>query len=213
MVRRLADRCRLFHIWVPPGRRRLGARIPANPCSSVPFAPSLRPVLARGRRGLGARIPANPCSSVPFTPSLGLVLACGRRGLGARISAKPCSSVCFAPSLRTFSARGRRDLVHESPQSLVLPFSLHQVSGHFRPARRASPRRSNPADVSPACSRSCARRALFAVMLFINLQKRYNEMARLARGRFGRRKGTRSKQFITGGIKIGERTCLTKSLV
>ncbi len=67
------------------------------------------------------------------------------------------------------------------------------------------------------CTKSRAhfgpRRALFAVMLFINLQKRYNEMARLARGRFGRRKGTRSKQFITGGIMIGERTCLTKSLV
>ena len=26
------------------------------------------------------------------------------------------------------------DLVHESPQSLILPFPLHQVSGHFRPA-------------------------------------------------------------------------------
>lgn len=26
------------------------------------------------------------------------------------------------------------DLVHESPQSLILSFPLHQVSGHFRPA-------------------------------------------------------------------------------
>ena len=138
----------------PAAATGLGAKIPARPCSSVPFAPSLGPVLARGRRGLGARIPANPCSSVPFAPSLGPVLVRGRRGLGARIPAKPCYFVPFAPSLGP---------------------------------RRLCPR-PRP-----------ARRALFAVMLFINLQKRYNEVARLARGRFGRRKGTRSKQFITGG--------------
>ena len=190
MVRRLADRCRLFYIWVPPGRRRLGARIPANPYSSVPFAPSLRTFSAHGRRGLGARIPAKPCSSVLFAPSLRTFSAHGRRGLGARIPAKPYSSVPFAPSLGLVLARGRRGLGARIP---------------------AKPYSSVP--FAPSLGPILARRALFAVMLFINLQKRYNEMARLARGRFGRRKGTRSKQFITGGIMIGERTCVTKSLV
>ena len=85
------------------GRGGLGARIPAKSCSFVAFAPSLRVVSRRGRRGLGARILARPCSSVPFAPSLRPFSACGRRGLGARIPAKPCSSVAFAPSLRAFS--------------------------------------------------------------------------------------------------------------
>ena len=125
------------------GRRRLGARIPATPCSSVSFAPSLRGFSVRGRRRLGARIPAKPYSSVSFAPSLRGFSVRGRRGLGARIPASPCSSVSFAPSLRGFSVRaadsvGQRpaaaDLVHESPQTLVLPSPLHQVFGYFRPA-------------------------------------------------------------------------------
>ena len=62
---------------------------------------------ARGRRGLGARISAKPCSTVLFAPSLGPVLVRGRRGLGARIPAKPCYFVPFAPSLRFVSPHSR----------------------------------------------------------------------------------------------------------
>ena len=97
------------------GRRGLGARIPATPCSSISFAPSLRGFSVRGRRGLGARIPAKPCSSVPFAPSLRAFSTPGRRGLGARTPAKPCSSVPFTPSLRAFSAPGRRGLGAQTP--------------------------------------------------------------------------------------------------
>ena len=81
------------------------------------------------------------------------------------------------------------------------------------PAQPPAPLRSCPPAPRARTAGPPAAGALFAVMLFINLQKRYNEMARLASGRFGQRKGTRSKQLITGGIMIGERTCLTKSLV
>ena len=90
------------------GRCRLGAQIPAKPCSFVPFAPSLRTFSAPGRRGLGARTLAKPCSSVPFAPSLQAFSPLGRHELGARTPAKPCSSVPFAPSLRDFSAPGRQ---------------------------------------------------------------------------------------------------------
>ena len=97
------------------GRRRLGARIPAKPCSFVPFAPSLRTFSALGRRGLGAQTPARPCSFVPFAPSLRTFSALGRHGLGARTPAKPCSFVPFAPNLRAFSAIGRRGLGAQTP--------------------------------------------------------------------------------------------------
>ena len=99
-----------FKAWPP----WIGARIHAKSCSSVAFAPSLRPFSACGRRGLGARIPAKSCSSVPFAPSLRVVSRSGRGGLGARIPARPCSFVPFAPSLRAFShaAAGKRDLNH-----------------------------------------------------------------------------------------------------
>ena len=36
-----------------------------------------------------------------------------------------------------FRCAAAADLVHESPQNLVLPFPLHQVSGHFRRAAAA----------------------------------------------------------------------------
>ena len=126
-----------------------------------------------------------------------------------------------------FQHPGGGGLVHEFPQALVSPFPLHQVSDSFRPAAGQVGAWLPAKPYSTVGSRQHRRRfpawrhhcwhrpagALFAVMLFINLQKRYNEMARLASGRFGQRKGTRSKQLITGGIIIGERTCLTKSLV
>ena len=102
------QKCRGSFVGLDGGRRGgLGARIPARPCSSVRFAPSLRPFSAWGRWGLGARIPARPCSSVRFAPSLRVVSRRGRRGLGARIPAKSSSFVRFAPSLRVVSKRGR----------------------------------------------------------------------------------------------------------
>ena len=112
MVRQLG-RCpgRLF-LFFRPG---VGARIPADPCSFVPFAPSLRTFSALGRRGLGAQTPARPCSFVPFAPSLRTFSALGRHGLGARTPAKPCSFVPFAPNLRAFSAIGRRGLGAQTP--------------------------------------------------------------------------------------------------
>ena len=97
------------------GRCRLGAQIPAAPCSFVPFAPSLQAFSALGRHGLGAQTPAKPCSFVPFAPSLRAFSALGRRRLGAQIPAKPCSFVPFAPSLRTVSALGRRGLGAQTP--------------------------------------------------------------------------------------------------
>ena len=103
---RQLGRCpgRLF-LFFRPG---VGARIPADPCSFVPFAPSLRTFSALGRHGLGAQIPAKPCSFVPFAPSLRTFSALGRRGLGAQTPSKPHSFVPFAPSLRAFSALGRQ---------------------------------------------------------------------------------------------------------
>ena len=90
------------------GRRELGAKTPARPCSFVPFAPSLRTFSALGRRGLGAQIPAKLYFFVPFAPSLRAFSAIGRHGLGAQTPARPCSFVLFAPSLRAFSALGRQ---------------------------------------------------------------------------------------------------------
>ena len=125
--RRQLGRCpgHLF-LFFRPG---VGARIPADPCSFVPFAPSLRTFSALGRHGLGAQIPAKPCSFVPFAPNLRAFSALGRRGLGAHIPAKPCSFVPFAPSLRTFSALGRRGLGAQTP---ARPCSFV----HFAPSLR-----------------------------------------------------------------------------
>ena len=90
------------------GRRGLGARAPAKPCSFVSFAPSLQAFSVLGRHGLGAQIPAKLYFFVPFAPSLRTFSALGRRGLGAQTPAKPHSFVPFAPSLRAFSALGRQ---------------------------------------------------------------------------------------------------------
>ena len=117
-MERQHGRCpgRLF-LFFRPG---VGARIPAAPCSFVPFAPSLRTFSALGRRGLGAQIPAKPCSFVPFAPSLRTFSALGRHGLGAQIPTKPCSFVPFAPSLWDFSALGRRGLGAQTPAKPVM---------------------------------------------------------------------------------------------
>ena len=71
------------------GRRGLGARAPAKPCSFVSFAPSLQAFSVLGRHGLGAQIPAKLYFFVPFAPSLRTFSALGRHGLGARTPAKP----------------------------------------------------------------------------------------------------------------------------
>ena len=98
---------------------QLGARNPASPCSSVPFAPSPTRFFARGRRRLGARNPAGPCSSVSFAPSPPRFFARGRCRLGARNPAGPCSSVPFAPSPPRFFAHARAGVVPHRPLTLV----------------------------------------------------------------------------------------------
>ena len=81
----------------------LGARNPANPYYSVPFAPSF--ILFSPPRGsrLGAKNPANPYYSVPFAPSFILFSPARGSGLGARNPANPYYSVPFAPSPTYFS--------------------------------------------------------------------------------------------------------------
>ena len=111
------------------GRRRLGARIPAKPCSSVSFAPSPKAFSATGRRGFGARFHAKPCSSVSFTPSPGAFSTNGRRGFGARFPAKPCSSVSFAPSPGAFSETGRRGFGARFPAKPCSFVNGHHVFG------------------------------------------------------------------------------------
>ena len=95
---------------------------------------------ASGRRGLGARIPAKPCSSVPLAPSPGAFSANGRRRLGARFPAKPCSFVSFAPSSRDFSETGRfHPIKTPSRKRRVLIFSCYSLPRPLpRPATRRS---------------------------------------------------------------------------
>ena len=111
------------------GRRGLGARSPAKPCSSVSFAPSPRDFSETGRRRLGARFSAKPCSFVSLAPSPGAFSATGRRGFGARFPAKPCSSVSFAPSPRAFSATGRRGFGARFPAKPCSFVNGHHVFG------------------------------------------------------------------------------------
>ena len=90
------------------GRRGLGARAPAKPCSFVSFAPSLQAFSVLGPARTWCTDPTKPCSFVFFAPSLQAFSVLGRRGLGAQTPARPCSFVPFAPSLRTFSALSRQ---------------------------------------------------------------------------------------------------------
>ena len=92
-----------FILFSPARGSGLGAKNPANPYYSVPFAPSfILFSLARGSR-LGARSPANPYYSVPFAPSFILFSPPRGAGLGARNPANPYYSVPFAPSPTYFS--------------------------------------------------------------------------------------------------------------
>ena len=89
------------------GGTRLCRQTGANSAGGrAAFSCFFGPGLTLGRCRLGAQIPAAPCSFVPFAPSLQAFSALGRHGLGAQTPAKPCSFVPFAPSLRTFSALG-----------------------------------------------------------------------------------------------------------
>ena len=74
-----------------------------------------------GRRGLGARFLAKPCSSVPLAPSPGAFSGTGRRaGRGASLPAIPCSFVDGHHVFRTGEARCEPDVVLHSPQNLAL---------------------------------------------------------------------------------------------
>ena len=74
-----------------------------------------------GRRGLGARFLAKPCSSVPLAPSSGAFSGTGRRaGRGASLPAIPCSFVDGHHVFRTGEARCEPDVVLHSPQNLAL---------------------------------------------------------------------------------------------
>ena len=74
-----------------------------------------------GRRGLGARFLAKPCSSVPLAPSSGAFSGTGRRaGRGASLPAIPCSFVDGHHVSRTGEARCEPDVVLPSPQNLAL---------------------------------------------------------------------------------------------
>ena len=89
------------------GGTRLCRQTGANSAGGrAAFSCFFGPGLTLGRCRLGAQIPAAPCSFVPLAPSLQAFSALGRHGLGAQTPAKPCSFVPFAPSLRTFSALG-----------------------------------------------------------------------------------------------------------
>ena len=74
-----------------------------------------------GRRGLGARFLAKPCSSVPLAPSSGAFSGTGRRaGRGASLPAIPCSFVDGHHVSRKSRAAGEPDVVPPSPQNLAL---------------------------------------------------------------------------------------------
>ena len=204
------------------GSRQHRRRFPgASPAKLAPGS-SQSLCLPSGHANTGAVFPARGRPSWRLAPREAFVFCqvtptpapFSRRGadqVGAWLLAKPLSSVGSRQHRRL--GPGRRGARRRRNKG------LQGAAHHVRSVTpRAGPTPPAPAGPTPppfprSAAVHVARRALFAVMLFINLQKRYNEMARLARGRFGRRKGTRSKQFITGGIMIGERTCLTKSLV
>ena len=101
----------LFFAFSVARGSRLGARSPANPYYSVPFAPSFILFSPPRGSGLGARNPTNPYYSVPFAPSFILFSPARGSGLGARNPSNPYYSVPFAPSPAHFSSlrpAGRR---------------------------------------------------------------------------------------------------------
>ena len=124
-----------------------------------------------GRRGLGARFLAKPCSSVPLAPSSGAFSGTGRRaGRGASLPAIPCSFVDGHHVFRTGEARCEPDVVLPSPQNLALSSTGTTFSEPERPDasrtwclpprktllfRRRAPRLwSRPTPGRPACIKS-----------------------------------------------------------
>ena len=93
----------LFFAFSPARGSGLGARNPANPYYSVPFAPSFILFSPARGSGLGAKNPANPYYSVPFASSFILFSVARGSRLGARNPANPYCSVPFAPSPAHFS--------------------------------------------------------------------------------------------------------------
>ena len=109
----------------------LGARNPANPYYSVPFAPSfILFSVARGS-GLGARSPATPYYSVPFAPSFFLFSPARGAGLGARSPANPYCSVPFAPSFFLFSPARGAGLGARSPANPYYSVPFAPSPAHF----------------------------------------------------------------------------------
>ena len=96
-------RAAAFFAFSPARGSGLGARNPANPYYSVPFAPSFILFSPARGSGLGAKNPANPYYSVPFAPSFILFSVARGSRLGARNPANPYCSVPFAPSPAHFS--------------------------------------------------------------------------------------------------------------
>ena len=100
-----------------------------------------------GRRGLGARFLAKPCSSVPLAPSSGAFSGTGRRaGRGASLPAIPCSFVDGHHVFRTGEARCEPDVVLHSPQNLALSStgttSLEPKAAPASPAWCFTPRKT-----------------------------------------------------------------------
>ena len=161
--------------------------------------PTPAPFSRRGAVQVGAWLLAKPLSSVGSHQHRRL--GPGRRGARRRRN-KGLQGA--AHHVRTVAgALAPEDVVLGDEGIRVAGSGAPRLARHRRhgPGRRGARRRRNKGlrGATHHVRLVGPRRALFAVMLFINLQKRYNEVARLARGRFGRRKGTRSKQFITGG--------------
>ena len=121
----------LFFAFSVARGSRLGARSPANPYYSVPFAPSFILFSPARGSGLGARNPTNPYYSVPFAPSFILFSPPRGAGLGARSPANPYYSVPFAPSFILFSPTRGSGLGARNPLTLITPFPLHQVPPTF----------------------------------------------------------------------------------
>ena len=128
----------LFFAFSPARGSGLGARNPANPYYSVPFAPSFILFSPARGSGLGAKNPANPYYSVPFAPSFILFSVARGSRLGARNPANPYCSVPFAPSPAHFSllrsAGGRLPAARGAPLIFVYmhkEFVLFCVHGLF----------------------------------------------------------------------------------
>ena len=129
-----------FFAFSPARDSGLGARNPANPYYSVPFAPSFILFSPARGAGLGARNPANPYYSVPFAPSFILFSPPRGSGLGARSPANPYCSVPFAPSFILFSPPRGSGLGARSPANPYYSVPFAPSPAHFSLLRSAGGR-------------------------------------------------------------------------